>query len=285
MSDLTFISIVILNWNSYEETLRLLKSIDKSDYPRKLYEILMVDNGSIDQSVEKIKKKYPEVKIISLPKNYGIWVRNYAFKKAKGDLIVNFDSDAVLPSKDTLKKVVEKALEYPNLGILGVKVFNKFRREPELSPMHLNFYTGTISTLNPEKELLNPTWVPFVLAIIPKKTFRKVGYIYRALTYGEDLNFCLRIRKKGLDVVYWPEEFVYHYKTQKRIDVSYDIKYHHYYKAIFRNIYKYGNIFQKISVTFVQLFAGSINSITHGQKNTFYGRFWGFWWNIKHLMI
>jgi GT2 family glycosyltransferase len=64
--------------------------------------------------------------------------------------------------------------------------------------MRLNFYTGMISMGNPEVETDRATWVPLVLAVMPRKTFRKVGYIYKAFAYGEDLNFCLRVRKAGL---------------------------------------------------------------------------------------
>lgn len=63
------VSILILNWNRPEETLNAIKSAKEQTYPNT--EIIVVDNGSTDNSVELITKHYPEIKLIRLDKNYG----------------------------------------------------------------------------------------------------------------------------------------------------------------------------------------------------------------------
>ena len=64
------VSIIILNWNGKDLLRRCLRSLTSlTNY--KNYKIVLVDNGSTDGSKEFIKSKYPKVKLIELPKNYG----------------------------------------------------------------------------------------------------------------------------------------------------------------------------------------------------------------------
>ncbi len=277
---LPFISIVSLNWNSYRDTLRLLKSLEENDYPKNRYEIIIVDNGSTDGSVEKISKAFPKVKIIGLDRNYGLPARNLAIKMAKVEIVVNADSDAIVP-REALKMMVDKIQDDPEIGILGVKIINKRTGKPEYSPMYLNFYTGSYYMGDPEIETENATWVPPVLAAIPKKTFEKVGYFDSEMfAFAEDMNFCLRVRKAGLKVVYDPEIYVWHYKSKLTSDVVHKIKFRHYYRNLFRNIYLFGSLAELVSTLFFQLILSPGYWLTRGKRTVVY-RYWGFWWFLK----
>lgn len=271
-----------MNWNSIDDTLALLSSIQRSTYPKNKYEIWIIDNGSTDDSILKIKKNYPKVKLIALKKNVGIWARNYALKKVKGEIIVTLDSDAYLTKKNTLEKLVLKLMEDDSIGIIGAKVISK--RPGIFSPMYLNFYTGVISVGNLDKSTTNATWVAFIFSAFRKSTLKKVGLTYRAFAYGEDLNYCLRIKKLGLKILYYPKVEVLHYKRKSTWDVPFDEKYKHYYKAIFRNIFEFGNVFQKISVCLFQLFIIPAYYLILGKTNQIQlkEKYWGFWWNIKN---
>lgn len=279
---LSSLSIVILNWNSSEDTLALLGSIKRQTYEGKI-EIWVVDNGSTDGSVAKINKNFPETKIISLPQNAGIWARNFAFKKLSGEVVVTLDSDAYLTKNDVLKRLVQKLLLDPQIGIIGPKIISK--RAGGFSALHLNFFTGTAYRGDPDQESAKVTWVPFICAAFTRQTLKKVGMTYRAFAYGEDLNFCLRIKNAGLKVLYWPQISVIHYKRKTTADVPFEQKYYHYYKSIFRNIYGYGNFFQKISVTVFQLLIIPLFMVATGNFHLVQPkqRIWGFWWNAKHL--
>jgi GT2 family glycosyltransferase len=277
-----FISIVTLNWNSFFDTQGLLKSIEKSDYPKNKYEVIVVDNGSSDGSVEKIAHAYPKTRIISLSENIGTSARNIGIKKAKGEIIITADSDALV-QKDTLLKVVKKVREDPEIGILGVKIINRRKKTPEFSPMHVNFFTGAISMLSPNLQTTHSTFLPFILSAIPRKTINRIGLIDPAFFfYGEDMDFCLRLRSAGLKVLYWPETYVYHDKSKTTPDIPHSIKYHHYYKALFRNIYKYGNLAQKVSMSLFQLLLIPLYRLIISGQNTFGSRWWGFCWNLKN---
>lgn len=90
------VSIIIVNHNGYHLLQDCLTSIIKNKYSH--YEIIIVDNGSTDKSVSKIKthfqKHLKQITIISLKQNLGPAIaRNLAFKKSRGDIIAFLDND------------------------------------------------------------------------------------------------------------------------------------------------------------------------------------------------
>ena len=70
----SLIYIVILNWNGRDDTLECLDSVSKIDYPN--YEVVVVDNGSTDDSVRSIKEKFPKIKVIENESNLGFAAGN-----------------------------------------------------------------------------------------------------------------------------------------------------------------------------------------------------------------
>src|SRR5258707_9202630 len=68
-SDQPKVSIVILNWNSYEVTRDCFLSLRKLAYPN--FEVVLVDNGSIDSSAEKLAQEFPEMRVIKNDQNLG----------------------------------------------------------------------------------------------------------------------------------------------------------------------------------------------------------------------
>ena len=63
------VSIIILTWNSYDVTRDCLLSLRKIDYPA--FEVVLVDNGSVDGSGKKLAQDFPEVRVILNEKNLG----------------------------------------------------------------------------------------------------------------------------------------------------------------------------------------------------------------------
>src|SRR5699024_12417076 len=61
--------IVIVNWNGWEDTIECLESLKQLDYPH--YTVIVIDNGSSDQSVEEIGKRFPEELLIQNQSNLG----------------------------------------------------------------------------------------------------------------------------------------------------------------------------------------------------------------------
>jgi len=89
------VSIQILNWNRCQETLRAIKSALYQSYNN--IEVVVVDNGSEDNSIEEIRKNFSQVKLVQLNKNYGCpGGRNRGIEACCGEYIFFCDNDGVL---------------------------------------------------------------------------------------------------------------------------------------------------------------------------------------------
>src|SRR3989339_346256 len=119
--------ILILNWNGKEDTLECLSSLKKIDYPN--YKTIVIDNGSTDDSVKIINKKYPKIKIIENKKNLGYAEGNnvgirYALKN-KADYVLILNNDTIVDKK-FLTELVKVGESNEKVGIVGPNVYCYF---------------------------------------------------------------------------------------------------------------------------------------------------------------
>jgi len=108
------ISIVIPTYNCGSFLDKCLFSIVKQDYPRELIEILIIDGGSTDNTIE-VAKKYTD-KIYKNPLRTGEAGKAVGVKKAKNDLVALIDSDNLLPDRNWLKSMVEPFADKEIIG-------------------------------------------------------------------------------------------------------------------------------------------------------------------------
>lgn len=117
------VSIIIVNYNGYQFLKNCLSSIFKNSYSN--YEIIIVDNGSTDKSISKIKKDFPhpsKLSFIELKKNIGpSAARNEAFKIAKGEFIGFLDNDTEV-DKNWIKNAIKLFIKNPKIGIIQSKL-------------------------------------------------------------------------------------------------------------------------------------------------------------------
>ena len=120
------ISLIIVNWNRLDDMDETLSSLRTQTY--KKYEIIVVDNGSTDGSVEMIKNKYPHAKLIKSDRNLGCEGGfNLGMENASGDIFFYLDSDASL-SDDVLERVSFEFKKNSKLGILDPRIINPHNR-------------------------------------------------------------------------------------------------------------------------------------------------------------
>ena len=90
------VTVIILNWNGKEDTLECLASVKKIDYSN--FEIVLVDNGSVDDSVEAVSEHYPDVTLLQTGDNLGyaggnnVGIRYALDNKAEYVLLLNNDT-------------------------------------------------------------------------------------------------------------------------------------------------------------------------------------------------
>ena len=117
------ISVVILNWNGKELLRKYLPSVCKysiNEYSK----VYVADNGSDDGSIEMLEKEFPEVKIISLPKNYGFAEGyNRAMQKIHTPYVVLLNSDVEV-TEGWLEPMIEFADNNPNVAAIQPKILS-----------------------------------------------------------------------------------------------------------------------------------------------------------------
>ncbi len=111
------VSIIVLNWNG-EHVIKLsLDSIKKLEYPNT--EVIVVDNGSTDNSVDIIRREYPEFRLIENGRNLGFSAgMNVGIEASRGQLILLYNNDAIA-QLGSLSQMVKTIDSDPRIGITG----------------------------------------------------------------------------------------------------------------------------------------------------------------------
>jgi GT2 family glycosyltransferase len=198
------VSVIIITWNRREDVLETIQSIYDQAYRN--FEVIVVDNGSTDGTVEALRRAYPAVRVLALGRNTGVGGRNAGIRSARGDIIFCLDSDASL-SHDTLTQIVRKLQARPDVGIINSKIVNAYTRE-------LDRTAGWVYTekdkADQDVEFLSYNFSEGGCAI-RKKVFDQVGLFWEALFFGcEGQEFSLRVWDAGYKILYCPQAIVYH---------------------------------------------------------------------------
>ena len=187
MEDLPLVSVVIPNYN-YAKTLpKCLDALVEQSYPS--IEIIMVDDGSTDNSVE-IASRYP-CKIIRTKNNGVSAARNTGVAHAKGDIIFFLDSDVAL-FKDAIENAVQEFQKDPSLGsVCGI-----YAKEALFNDSLVEEYRtlqGYYWRISSESYV---TAGFFSLGAVKKSVFNELGGFYENLNNSEDIEFGHRLNQK-----------------------------------------------------------------------------------------
>src|SRR3990170_8146316 len=124
MKALPLCSIVALNYNGKEHLEECFNSIREMNYPKSRYELIMVDNGSKDNSVNFARKKFPWVKILKLDKNYGFAEgNNRGMEVARGKYVIILNNDTKV-DKNFLLELVKVAENNKKIAACGAKILD-----------------------------------------------------------------------------------------------------------------------------------------------------------------
>jgi GT2 family glycosyltransferase len=237
------ISVVIVNYNVEFFLEQCLNSVRKA-LEHVSGEIFVVDNNSIDGSVEMVRNKFPEVKLIANKDNRGFSkANNQAMEIAEGEYILLLNPDTVV-EENTFEKVVQFMDEHPDAGGLGVRMLDgkgKFLPESKrgLPTPAVAFYKiFGLSRLFPKSKRFGQYHLGFLdefetneidilsgaFMLMRKSALDKVGLLDEAFfMYGEDIDLSYRIQKGGYKNYYYPETRIIHYKGEstKKSSVNY----------------------------------------------------------------
>lgn len=225
-------SVIIANFNGKEYITDCLSSVFKTDYSS--VEIIIVEDGSIDGSLEVIKKfqnRY-NFQLIQNDKNLGLVAsRNKAIKKASGEILVFLDNDTQV-DKNWLKGLAEVFSTDTLVGAAQCKIFDfKNRNTIQEIGMKLIPFTGFGTPLGRgQKDYGQFDEKAEIIALgaalaVKREIAKKIdGFDQKLFHYSDDLDFSWRIWISGHRIVLAPRAHVYHYT--KIHNLSYKLYYH-----------------------------------------------------------
>lgn len=228
------LSIVIVNYNVQFFLEQCLLSVEKAIQGIEA-EVFVVDNNSVDGSVEMVRERFKWVKLIANKDNTGFSVaNNQAMRIAQGEYILLLNPDTVI-EEDTLSKVINFMDNHPDAGGLGVKMVDgkgKFLPESKrgLPTPETSFYKiFGISRIFPGSKKFNRYYLGHLdntsiheIEILSgafmwmrKSALDKVGLLDEAFfMYGEDIDLSWRIIQGGYKNYYFPDTTIIHYKGE-----------------------------------------------------------------------
>ncbi|WP_320826543.1 glycosyltransferase [Reinekea sp.] len=183
---------------------RLIASIDQN-LPRHTYEIIVVDNGSTDGTIEYLlalqdRKLFvcPELPTVAA-------LRNFGYEKSNSELLVFLDADVELGAH-----WYQTLIKFRVMGCFEATVSGSHVLEPKSACFPIGWYDGG-------RQHMNGTHINTAHLIVNRKTFADIGGFDSTMVSGEDFEFSTRAVKKGYQVVNYPELKVTHYGYPKTL--------------------------------------------------------------------
>lgn len=195
-------------------------------------EVIVVDNGSTDGTPQMLKERFPRVQLVVNPANQGYTKpMNRALRLGQGRYLLQLNPDTlILPGAlDEMRHFMDSD---PQIGICGPKVLNRDHtiqaqcRRGESRPWAVISYFTGLSTLFPrskffgqylmsykaEDEIHPAAGVSGSCMMARREMIDQIGYLdERFFAFQEDSDFCLRARRAGWQVYYYPKAEIEHY--------------------------------------------------------------------------
>ncbi|MBI5776231.1 MAG: glycosyltransferase family 2 protein [Nitrospirae bacterium] len=213
------VGVVLLNWNQEQDTSECLESLRLvRDVPLR---VILVDNGSARDSVDRLERRFPEATVIRLPENRGFAAgNNVGIERALQEGV----SHVLLLNNDTLVeagflKPLLDALRRDRAGAAGPKIYH----HPDVARLWfaggmINWRAGRQWHLGAgdidQGQWDSPREVDYITAcclLAPAQVFREVGGLdERYFIYFEETDWNLRVRQRGYHCWYEPQSRIFH---------------------------------------------------------------------------
>ena len=197
------INIIILNWNGWEDTINCVNSLQETDCSES-YKIIVIDNGSTDDSAERIKETFPKIELIQNNSNLGFGGGcNVGLLRSIRDnveFVWLLNNDTTV-NTDTLQELLNIASSDHNVGIIGSVLYYMDNSEKiqTWGGGYINFWTGMARHIHSKKDALKLQYITGACMLVRVKALREVGIFDddSYFMYWEDTDLCYRFVSNG----------------------------------------------------------------------------------------
>jgi GT2 family glycosyltransferase len=217
------LSILIVTYNSSRLIDRLLNHLG-AEIEGLMVEVIVVDNASRDDTVDRVRSGFPWVKLLASTENLGFAAgNNLAAHQAAGQYLLLLNPDA-LPEPDSLRRGIDLMKQHPDVGLAGgelrgvdgsrqpsARMFPRLRDEfftiSGLAAKYpqSHFFAHLDRRWADPEEAAEVDWIPGAFVFVPAKVFTELGgFDERFFMYYEEVDLCRRMKANELRIRYWP---------------------------------------------------------------------------------
>lgn len=224
------LSVIVATYNARQLLADCLDSIGQNR-PSELYEVIVVDDASVDGTSEMVRSRFPDVRVLRNEVNrHYAFSNNRAFECASGEYLFLLNNDTiVLP--DALDRMVAFLREHPEAGAVGCKLLNEdgsvqwsvkslpnpgsalFGARSIITRLFPNNRFSRHHLLHLDCDMTSPLvagYVSSAAVMIPRHVVDKVGGLDQRLSYHVDADYCKRIADVGYKSYYLPTASIIH---------------------------------------------------------------------------
>lgn len=223
------LSVIVVNWNTRDILRNCLASVD-AHLSAVSHETIVVDNASSDGSTEMVVERFPHVQLIRSVENVGFArANNQAMRVARGRWLLLLNSDTLLID-DSVAGLFARVRNEPGVGIAHCRLLMSDRR---LQYTTYRFPSIKLALLEDfglyklmprarrgetllggywdQSDERDVDWVAGSFMLLPRQVFEETGGFSEAyFMYGEDMEWCYRIRDRGWRIRYYPQASLIH---------------------------------------------------------------------------
>jgi GT2 family glycosyltransferase len=215
------VSVIVVNWNGKRFLQGCLESLRSLAYPN--VEIIFVDNGSTDGSAEFVERKFRNVRVLRLKRNWGFAkANNFAFAMAKGDYVVTLNNDTLV-TKDWLTRLVAVGETDERIGSCASKVLLMTDPPRIGSTGELILRTGNV-IMRGFYEIDHGQYDKLEqvfgtggggVGFYKRAMLEELGELFdeNYFAWFEDVDLMWRAQRNGWKCVYVPDAVVYHFHS------------------------------------------------------------------------
>lgn len=210
-----FVTVITVNYNGKKYLKDCFNSLYELDYPPDKLEIIMVDNGSTDDSMEFIKNNFPKIKIIHNNVNNYCKANNLGIKEAKGEFIALLNNDTIV-DKNWLKELLEIINGEKNIGMVSSKILFMDGKLQGTGHYELpNFYWSDRGFKEEDRGQYDSDGeidsASNCSILYRKACLDNIDLLDEDFfIFLEDVDMSIRCRNKGWKILYAPKSIVHH---------------------------------------------------------------------------